>query len=216
MSFFSKLADLIFPPKCPFCGKVKTQSDAPCCDDCAKNLPFLRGDAALRKGNYFEVCVSPLQYEDKVRKAILKFKFSGKTDYAEHFGKLMAACVAEHLTGRYDMITWVPLSVERKRTRGYDQAMLLACAMALELSDVAVEALVKIKDVVAQSTLKNAEERRENIDGVFDCYDPELIAGRRILLIDDIITTGVTLAECARVLLMGGAESVVCATIASA
>ena len=216
MSFFSKLADLIFPPKCPFCGKVKAQGDEPCCDQCAKTLPFLRGDAALRHGDYFDACVSTLRYKDNVRKAILKFKFRGRTDYAEHFGKFMARSIREHLAGKYDLITWVPLSSERKRTRGYDQAMLLACAAALALDDVAVEALEKTKDVIAQSTLNSAAERRENIKDAFAALDPDLIAGKHILLIDDIMTTGVTLSECARALLVGGADSVVCAAIASA
>lgn len=216
ISFFSKLADLLFPPKCPFCGRVKKQSDEPCCDRCVNALPFLRGEAALRRGDYFDVCVSPLKYEDQVRNAILKFKFRGRTDYAEYFGKFMADSAREHLAGKYNMITWVPLSSERKRTRGYDQAMLLALAAALELDDVAVETLEKTKDVIAQSTLNSAEERRENIKDVFAATDPDLIAGKRILLIDDIVTTGVTLSECSRALLIGGAESVVCATIASA
>ena len=138
------------------------------------------------------------------------------TAYADCYGRLMASCIREHLNGRFDLITWVPLSTKRAKARGYDQAMLLALAVALELDDVAVETLVKTTHIQAQSTITDKEMRRANVSGVYELRDKELINGKRILLIDDIITTGSTLAECARVLLMGGAESVVCATLARA
>ena len=126
----------------------------------------------------------------------------------------MAGCVRERLAGRYDLISWVPLSSERLRERGYDQAMLIAMAAALELDDVAVETLKKVVNVAPQSGTGSAEQRRANISGAFECADAELVRGRRILLIDDIITTGATVSECARVLGLAGAESVVCAAVA--
>jgi predicted amidophosphoribosyltransferase len=81
---------------------------------------------------------------------------------------------------------------------------------------VAVETLVKSTHIQAQSSITDRDQRRANVSGVYALTDRELIADKKILLIDDIITTGSTLSECARILLMGGAESVVCATLARA
>lgn len=216
MSVFSDLFDFFFPPKCIFCGKFLKKDEKQICAKCEAELPYLTGGKQLREGNFFDVCASPLKYEGNVRRSILQYKFKGKTNYADCYGGILAKCIRENLSGKYDMISWVPLSVKRKRSRGYDQAMLLALAAALELNDVAVETLIKHTDVAAQSSLNDREKRKENISGVYWVSDEELIQGRKILLIDDIITTGSTLSECARTLLQAGAESVVCATLAGA
>lgn len=216
MGVLSSILDLFFPPKCVFCGKLLAKSTECLCDKCGRDLPFTKGAQVSQKGGFFDVCVSPLLYEGDVRKSILRFKFKGATAYADCFGKLMADCIKENLSGKFDLITWVPLSLKRARSRGYDQAMLLALAVALALDDVAVETLQKTAHVQAQSTIEDKEMRRANVSGVFEIKDQELIEGKRILLIDDIITTGSTLTECARILLMSGAESVVCATLARA
>lgn len=216
MGIFVNILDLLFPPKCVFCGKLLPKGTECLCDKCTAGLPFTKGAQVSQKGSFYDKCVSPFLYEGDVRKSILRFKFKGMTAYADCYGRLMASCIREHLSGRFDLITWVPLSTKRAKARGYDQAMLLALAVALELDDVAVETLVKTAHVQAQSTITDKEMRRANVSGVYELKDKELIDGKRVLLIDDIITTGSTLAECARVLLMSGAESVVCATLARA
>lgn len=216
MGILSNILDLLFPPKCVFCRKLLSKGAACQCEKCAGDLPFTKGTQISQKGDFYDECVSPLRYEGDVRKSILRFKFKGATAYAECYGQLMAQCIKENLEGKFNLITWVPLSPKRARDRGYDQAMLLALAVALELDDVAVETLIKPTNVQAQSTITDKEMRRANVSGVYELKDQELIVGKRILLIDDIITTGSTLSECARVLLMSGAESVVCATLARA
>lgn len=214
MGILSSILDLFFPPKCIFCGKLLA-SQADCfCARCANELPFLKGSQVCQKGDFFSACISPLKYEGNVRKSILRFKFKGASAYADRYGRIMAKCIKDNDYGKYDLITWVPLSVKRAKARGYDQALLLALSVALELDDVAIETLVKKTHIQAQSSLPDKETRRANVSGVYELKDPELIAGKRILLIDDIITTGATLSECARTLLMGGAEDVICATLA--
>lgn len=216
MSILTDILDLFFPPKCIFCQRFLKKGDSCLCPACTEKLPFTKGAAARQKGDFFDMCVSPLYYEGDVRKSILRFKFKGAVAYADCYGKLMADCIRENLDKKFNMITWVPLSTKRARDRGYDQAMLLALAVALELDDVAVETLVKNTHIQAQSSITDREMRRANVSGVYELKDRELISGKHILLIDDIITTGSTLSECARTLLMGGAESVVCATLARA
>lgn len=183
------------------------------CLRCENDLPFTTGGG--RQGfDFIDSCVAPLYYEGNVRDALIRYKFDGATAYAGLFGRLTASCIRERLEGSYDLISWVPLSGKRLKTRGYDQAMLIAMAAALELSDVAAETLRKVKDTAPQSKTGAGEARRANISGAYEVCDAELVAGKRILLIDDIVTTGATLSECARMLGLAGAESVVAAAVA--
>lgn len=208
--------DLLFPPKCVFCGKVLDSSESGFCRRCQRELPWLTDGEAELTGEFFSLCAAPLRYQDKVRDSIHRYKFKGRRGYHKVYGKLVAQCVHDHLDGRYDLITWVPLSDRRKRERGYDQAFLLASAAALELGDVAVETLRKERNTDPQSGIAEDAQRRANVLGAYTPVDPELVAGKRVLLIDDVVTTGSTLSECARTLRTMGAEDVVCAALARA
>jgi len=213
MGAFSALLDILFPPRCVFCRKILRTSRESICSDCAGHLPYTDSHAS-QKGDFFSVCISPLYYEDDVRESLLRFKFRDATGYAGAYAKLLADCISRELSGRYDLISWVPLSRKRYKERGYDQAMLLALATALELDDVAVGTLEKARHVEKQSRMGSPEKRRANISGAYTVPDRELIEGKRILLIDDIITSGSTLSECARTLRSAGAAEVLCATVA--
>ena len=210
---FSGLFDLLFPPRCIYCRKVLRGGEDAACPACEAQLPR---NERKRNGDFFSECVAPLRYEGKVREAHHRFKFKGATHYAPYFGKVLADCVRETLSGRYDCITWVPLSRERLRSRGYDQAALLAIAAATELGGEAVQLLKKTRDVQPQSETGSEEKRRANISGAYAVTEAELVAGKRILLIDDVVTTGSTMSECARILLMAGADEVLCAALATA
>ena len=212
----SWLLDLLFPPRCVFCGKLLATGERDFCARCQKELPWLEGPAAEQTGEFFSLCAAPLRYQGVVRDSIRRYKFKGRQGYHKAYGKLVAQCVHDHLAGKYDLITWVPLSEKRKRERGYDQAFLLASAAALELGDVAVETLRKSRHTDAQSGLEGEAERRANVLGAYAAVDPELLAGKRVLLIDDVVTTGATFSECARVLRTMGAKDVVCAALARA
>jgi len=213
MSFFSTFLDLLFPPKCVFCGRVLNISDDGWCGKCTESLPFTES-GSMQEGDIYDYCISPLYFRGLVRKSIHRYKFRGMSAYAPVYGRLLADCIRDRQDLKYDIISWVPLSSKRERTRGYDQAMLLALATALELGDVAAETLQKPHDVQAQSELGGKEERSANISGAYIVSDPELIAGKRVLLIDDVVTTGSTLSECAKVLMSAGATRVVCAALA--
>ena len=208
--------DLLFPPKCVFCGKVLDTGETGICRRCQKELPWLTGGEAELTGEFFSLCAAPLRYQDQVRDSIRRYKFKGRRGYHKVYGKLVAQCVHDHLAGRYDLITWVPLSSQRKKERGYDQAFLLASAAALELGEVAVETLRKERNTDPQSGITEAAQRRANVLGAYTPVDPELVAGKRVLVIDDVVTTGSTLSECARTLRTMGAADVVCAALARA
>lgn len=209
MSIRESLLDLFFPPHCAFCRKVGVHG---VCSDCERTLPFAR--PALCEGAGFGKCVSPLLYEDAVRESLLRFKFHGAQSAAEGYGELLARCIAEELGGQFDTVTWAPVSEKRERERGYDQAYLLAKETAKLWDAEPVRLLRKTRNNTAQSSLASAAERRGNVLGVYRAENEERIRGARILLIDDILTTGATLGECVRVLKDAGAKSVVCATLA--
>lgn len=204
------LIDLFFPPKCAFCGRVGVHG---VCAACEAALP--RTEKALREGAPFGRCAVPLRYEGAVREAILRFKFRGGQGAAEGFGAILASCVAEELSGEFDLVTWAPVSRKRLRRRGYDQSYLLAREAARLWDTEPVPALEKTRDNPPQSGL-GAEARRGNVLGVYRAVNVGRFRGKRVLLVDDILTTGSTLGECVRVLRDAGAQSVVCACLAAA
>lgn len=206
----SALLELFFPPKCAFCGRVDARG---VCEDCGRTLP--RTELPLREGKGYGKCAVPLKYESRVREALLHFKFRGGRGAAVGFGRLIGQCVAEELGGMFDTVTYAPVSAKRRAARGYDQAYLLAREAARPWDLGPLTLLRKTRDNPPQSGL-DAAARRSNVVGVYEACDPERIKGRRILLIDDILTTGSTLSECARVLYAAGAASVVCACAAAA
>lgn len=210
MSLKNLLLDLLFPPKCAFCGEHGVHG---VCANCEKTLPFC--DTPLHERTGIGTCVAPLRYENAVRESLLRFKFHGGRGNAEGYGNILAQCVAEHFGGEFDLVTYVPVSEKRRRERGYDQTFLLAreTCRAWDVSPVTM--LRKTRHTPAQSTLKTPEERKANVLGVYEAVNVEKIADARILLIDDILTTGATLRECARVLREAGAASVLCATLAA-
>lgn len=177
-------------------------------------LPYAGSEPV--RGDYFSSCYAVLRYKGQVRDAILRYKFRGTQAYADAFGGLVAELILGQYTGRYDILTWVPLSRDRKRRRGYDQAELIAENAAARLWQTAVPVLKKRRGVHPQSKAGDHDRRRTNIAGAYQVIDPAAVAGRRILIIDDIVTTASTLSECARTLLLAGADEVMCAVLASA
>ena len=124
MSFRDILLDLLFPPKCPFCGKLLEKGEL-LCPECQRDLPWLAGRAAETKVELTEGCVSALRYEDKVRSGIHGYKFGGRSARSKPFGLLVSQVAADHGLAA-DLVTWPSLSKKRLRKRGYDQAELLA------------------------------------------------------------------------------------------
>lgn len=205
--------DLLYPPRCMLCSRFVESSDETVCRRCVDVLPEY--DGALRSVPYFEKTVAPFFYEEPIRGAVLRFKFYGMRTYAGQFATWMAVWVRDKLEGKYDLISWVPCSRRRRWSRGFDQAELLAKALAEELGVEAVATLKKIKHNPKQSQIGSADRRRANVLGVYRAINPKLWIGKRILLVDDVLTTGATLSECGKVLRMAGSGDLVCAVIAA-
>lgn len=211
--FFGKLLDLLFPPRCPFCRAILKDSETLLCRTCGKELPWTQDASRGQSFRHVEKCFSPLYYEGDVRRSLLRYKFGGLSVYAPKYAALMLPCI-EQSGSPFDVITWVPLGRKRLRKRGYDQARLLAEALAKQLEIPCERLLLKCADNPPQSGTGSPEKRRKNVSGVYRVCDPALVKGRRILLVDDIVTTGATLSEASRVLKAAGARGIVAATVA--
>lgn len=205
------IGEFFFPRRCPFCGRATGKELM--CQRCRDTLPVTEGHA-LQKGT-FGRCASPLWYEGAVRRAILNYKFKGRLGALDCFGALMAQCAAEELNGEFDAVTWVPISKKRLRKRHFDQSRYLAASLCVDWHVTPVETLRKTVDNPPQSHTADRAQRRANVLGVYEAVSPGAIAGKRWLLVDDVITTGATLTECARMLKESGAADVVCLTLAA-
>lgn len=202
------LMDLLFPPRCPFCGRPQARDLRQPCPKCKTASFWTKDLEAIRPGAFFSFCVCPGWYEGALRTSVLQFKFANHPEYAQAYGPVLADCIRERLADRWDLLSWIPVSLETREKRGYDQARLLAEETAATLGCYALPLLEKTEETVPQSSLSDAKARRENVKGVYQAVNRERLAGARVLLMDDIITTGSTLNEGAGVLLRAGAKQV--------
>lgn len=208
------LLDLLFPPKCAFCGKLLDLSDD-VCPTCEANLPYREEENIVVSigGNQY-LCARTFYYEAMVEDGIKALKFGKKSWRTKVFSRYIARTAAERFFGEFDAVTYVPVSWQRNFTRGFDQARLLAEGTAEIWGQKAEPALRKIRHTRAQSSLDDPRDRRRNVKDAYAVRNPAKIRGRRFLLIDDVCTTGSTLSAAANALSDAGAESVVCAVLA--
>jgi len=207
------LLDLLYPPKCVLCGRVLGRGERDFHTACRLQLPICGETRPLAP--YISGAAVALRYEGALREALLRYKFGGRAFYAEPFGPMLAAAAASLPLERVDAAAWVPVSRRRKRRRGYDQAELLARAAAKPLGLRVAPVLEKWRDNPPQSSLTSAEARAANVAGVYRIRRGADCAGMTYLLIDDILTTGSTASEAARVLLAAGASAVYFAALAT-
>jgi ComF family protein len=214
MSLIDRIDALLFPPKCVLCSRILDRNELDLCRNCRGNAPEC--SAKGTKLPFVDSWLALWHYEGTVRRSLLRYKFYGKRHYARSYGRLLAMKLLREREGVYDIVTWVPISRWRKLRRGYDQVELLAQGVCAELGIAPVQCLKKIRHNRAQSRIVGQAHRRANVLGVYDVVEKERFQGKRVLLLDDIITTGATVGECARVLLTAGAKEVHCAAVAAA
>lgn len=214
MKLTGLLLDLIYPPKCPFCGRVLERYEDGLCMRCQTVLPWTEGQN--EPVEFCEVCLSPLWYRDGTRRAVHCFKFLRGRNHERLLGTLMAQCLRDRWCEPVDVVVWVPLSKKKFRKRGYDQTELLARRVGEETGLPVVAALEKIRETATQSTIGRDSSRRANVLGAYAVKSGVELHGKRVVLVDDVVTSGATLSECAACLRMAGAESVIALTLARA
>jgi ComF family protein len=238
------LVDVLFPPFCPVCAARLDEErrdplcgpcwqrleriTSPVCRGCGLPLPGLGPDPApgaagrgWRCGSCrgrppaFDYARSAARYGDTVREALHALKFRGERGLARPLGDLLAD-TADRLSIAPDLLVPVPLHRTRERERGFNQALLLARRLSRR-SGVPVRrhVLRRVTATRPQTDLGPAQ-RRANVRQAFRLARPDLVAGHHVVLIDDVMTTGATAAECARCLRAGGAARIGVLTVARA
>jgi len=200
------LVDLLFPPKCLTCGALAE----PFCGECRAQIRPVGG--ARRPDGILEVR-SAGYHEGMLREAVLALKFQRKTALVDPLASLLAEeLLARHSSWRPHALVPVPIHWIRRLERGFNQAELLAEAAGRRSGVPVVRCLRRVRAAPPQVGL-SAAQRRVNLDGAFDAASNAEITGRRLVLVDDVTTTGATLGECARTLESAGAAAVFALTV---
>lgn len=201
-----KILNLIYPQTCGICGKINQNS---LCEKCEINLKRQSENQIIKDGEeiedkYFNELIYIFKYEGQIRKLILDYKFNEKSYiYLTFVNFLLKNKKIFENIKNYDTIIPVPISKKRLKTRGYNQSLLIAKEISQQTNlDLVNNCLIKTKNIIEQSKL-NKEEREKNIQGVYKLENKKLIENKKILLIDDIYTTGSTVNECSKILTQG-------------
>lgn len=227
--------DLFYPLNCLACGGALPEESASLCRSCQSTMlavgeqvcprctqpfageseePFLCPNCAGRK-MYVDCAVAAWRSRGVVRELVHRFKYSGHLFLRHQLTEwLLDGYQDERMNGKsFDYLTPVPLHWLKQCRRGYNQAAELAEALSREIHLPVRRFLKRIRHTKTQTAL-DRNERMENLQGCFKMRHGRAVTGRNILLIDDILTTGSTVDECARTLLAGGASSVCALTVA--
>lgn len=193
--------NLIYPPICGICGKLDTNF---LCNSCQKQLKSeakFKIEKKTNKNYYFQEHLYIFEYQGMIRKIILNYKFNDKAYlYKTIVNFLLKDKKFFAFLKSYDTIMPVPISKKRKKERGYNQSELIAREIARNIGIAYNKhSLIKKKNIIEQSKL-NKEQRQENIKGVYELYNNKKLKDKKILLVDDIYTTGSTVNECSKIL----------------
>lgn len=222
------MLDLFFPPRCPICDAALKKGEK-VCRKCKKELKYIKGPRCFRCGKpvadaeqeYCRDCAgrdfhyikgySLWIYEGAAKKSVAAFKYKGRQEYASFYAEEFLKAYGKELKRLcLDTIIPVPVHKEKKRLRGYNQAELLAKELGKALKiPVETRALLRTRATKPQKGLSH-RERQKNLEKAFQCY-PENCRKtllKKVLLVDDIYTTGSTIEACARSLMEAGAEAV--------
>jgi ComF family protein len=232
------LLDALFPRTCPLCGKPSDREGRLLCWECFASLPFRTQerahcvrcgktpegavgenylcDACMRHPPVFDAARSALPFKGTARKLVHELKYKKGTWLRRDLADVLLGCVEANFdAGIFDLVVPSPLHSARFQLRGFNQSEFLAEALARRLRIPCGNDLVaRIRNTPSQTRMKTAAERRENVKGAFEARRPELVRGRTLLVVDDVMTTGATLNEIAKALKAAGAWRVFCATLA--
>lgn len=190
-----KQISVIEPPLCPHCGQNKKQCG------CEKHRLA------------FDKVAAPFYYESAVRDGILRLKRCDDPDAVDYFAERMQTVVLREYGNKpIDSLTYVPMTARGLRAREYNQGQLLARALGKRLGLPVRTTLVKLYETPPQKE-KDLHDRSGNVLGVFEVID-QTVRGKTLLLVDDVMTTGATLHECAKMLKIYGAKQVLAVTVA--
>lgn len=214
-SMLKFVLNLLFPPKCGFCGKIHSDF---LCRKCEIRLQKWKPGNRIQKmkSQVFTHHIYAYHYKEEIRKKMIDYKFHDQPELSDTFVKLLLN--DKKICGfleNYDIIIPVPMHPKKQIQRGYNQAALIAKKLAKELVTItyAEDVLVKCKQTKTQSSL-DKKSRESNVKDAYNCENKQKIKEKRVILLDDIYTTGSTAKECSKVLKQAGAREVVVLTFA--
>jgi len=212
-----KILRIIYPSTCIFCDKeLEEEQQLEICEECYKELKFSNNRKTTYKRNqgvYYDGIFGTFEYDGKIKELIRKYKYQHKAYLFRTFSKLMFKTLRDDKIDG-DIILSVPLHRQREWQRGYNQAHLLAKEISKMTNieyDKKILRRVKITNCLA---LCNKKQRRSIIKGAFLINTPQKIKNKKVILIDDVFTTGATINECSKVLKQNGAKKVIGLVIA--
>ncbi len=207
----NRLLSIFYPRKCPYCSRL-LKYDMTECLICRAEFPNVPRIEALPTG---EICIAPFTYSGAIRRAICDYKFRGKKFNCYSFAGAVVSSIRNvyYKDMGFEIITCVPMSKDRRRERGFNQSELIARYTAEQLNKPFENLLCRDSGAALQHEM-TYEERISGNDNSYHIITPENVRGKKILLIDDIMTTGMTLSRCSAVLKSYGAERVFCASVA--
>lgn len=204
-----QILNLIYPPKCGICGKLDQNYLCSKCKKILENEAIWQIKENKNPYIYFKELISIFPYENIIRETILDYKFNEKSYLYKTFTNFLIKNqkVFEKIKS-YDTIVPVPISRKRKKERGYNQSLLISKEISkkadIELVD---NCLYKIKNTIEQSKL-NQEEREKNAQNVYELKNKQILENKKILLLDDIYTTGNTVNSCCEVLMQANPKQI--------
>lgn len=209
---FNNIINELYPKQCIICGKLYNDE---ICNKCYKTLEILVKSQKYENKSFNEH-IYLFKYEGKIRNLIIDYKFNDKAYLSNFFTKIIIK--NEKICRKiksYDIIIPVPIHKKRKNERGYNQSELIAKKIAKNINELelVIDCLIKEKNTVAQSTLTK-QQRKQNVKQVYKLENKEKIQNKKIILIDDIYTTGSTVEECSKILKQNGAKEILILTIA--
>ena len=211
-----KIINLIYPQTCGICGKINNKTICSKCNIQLKKQEKMGiltkeklEENSLEMEKHFEELMYIFKYEGQIRELILDYKFNEKSYMYKTFVNFLLKNkkIFENIK-KYDKIIPVPISKKRYKERGYNQSLLIAKEISMQISyetnnniklELVNNCLIKTKNIIEQSKL-NKEDRQHNIQGVYTLKNGSILTNKSILLVDDIYTTGSTVNECSRVL----------------
>ena len=204
--WLESLVGLIWPARCPSCG-VEVPRHGSWCERCVSEVWAMR-ELSLGKGSPLSRLVALTHYRGGVKVVLRDMKFRGKRKDALCLSSLLTRVPARALVGDVDCVVPVPISEAKRRVRGFNQTELLFEDWTRSNGFIwHADALLRVRDTEAQWKLSK-RERKANLVDAFSIADEAVVRGKRVLLVDDIYTTGATMEVCATLLLTAGALSV--------
>lgn len=209
------ILNLIYPPTCGICGKLNPNFLCKKCEKTLESQAKFKIDKKQDSNYFFKEHLYIFEYQGMIRKMILNYKFKDKAYlYKTIVNFLLKNEKFFQNLAVYDIIVSVPISNKRAKQRGYNQSELIAKEIAQNIP-IAYnnQCLFKTKHIIEQSKL-NQEQRQKNIQGVYELHNPNMLKNKKILLVDDIYTTGSTVNECASMLKQAQPKSIGVLTLA--